>query len=239
MLGKLESSIRGILKIASLYFSAIPSIWVVLNPLLYIMFLPLGVHFAMTLPWPFLKDLPDPFGRGTTLYFLSFVYYALIMDSGWSFFWFMVDNTLMLAGTCMFLWSFASWLKSHGKLISSGLYKIVRHPQYLGLIVAVLGLSLRSARPMAFISWGTMTYIYVLLAYLEEQVLSNRIREEYMKYKAKTWFMIPTPKVSVKGLSRLGPIAVTLAATSVLISFILTIIYISPHLVVSLRNVAY
>ena len=239
MFGKLERLIRGIVRIAALYFSSIPSIWVVLNPLLYIMFLPLGVNFAMTLPWPFLKDIPDPFGRGTTLYFLAFVFHASILDGGWAFFWFTVQNVLMLAGTCLFVWSFASWLKSRGKLITSGPYKAVRHPQYLGLIIAVLGLSLRSARPIALISWGTMTYAYVLMAYLEELALASRIGEEYVKYKAKTWFMIPTPKVSVKGPSRLGRVAVTLAATSALISYILAIIYISPHLVVSLRSVTY
>jgi len=234
-LGKLT---RGIVRLAALYLSAVPSLWMVANPLLYIMFLPLGIHYVMTLPWPFLKDLPDPFGRGMTLYFLSHVYSALTMSEA-SALWNAVEDVLMLSGLSLFLLSFVWWLRSRGKLMAAGPYRLVRHPQYLGLIITILGLSLRAARPIALISWGTMTYAYVLIAYLEEQSLAKRLGKEYMDYRARTSFMLPAPRIRGKEPINVGRGPVVLTATLGLILYILIIIYVSPWLVFSLRSTTY
>lgn len=236
--GKLERFARGTVRFLALYLSAIPPLWVLLNPLLYIMFLPLGVHYVMTLPWPLLRDLPDPFGRGMTLYFLTHVYFALVMN-GASSFWNMVEDILMLSGLCLFLLSFAWWLRSRGKLMATGPYQLIRHPQYLGLIIAVLGLSLRAARPIALISWGTMTYAYMLMAYFEDRSLAKRFGEDYANYRARTWFMLPVPRISGKRSTNIGSGTAILTATTVLIPYILTVIYLSPWLVFSLRGATF
>jgi len=229
---------HGIVRLAALYLSAVPSLWVVVNPLLYIMFLPLGVHYVMTLPWPFLKDLPDPFGRGMTVYFLTHMYSALAMSEASSL-WNTVEDILMLSGLSLFLMSFAWWLRSRGKLMATGPYRLVRHPQYLGSIIAILGLSLRAARPIALISWGTMTYAYVLMAYFEEQSLAKRLGKEYVDYRARTSFMLPTPRIPGKGSANLGRGPVVLTATLGLILYILIVIYVSPRLVFSLRSATF
>lgn len=229
---KLLILIQRVVGFVIFYFSAVPSMWVILNPLLYIMFFPLGMHFAMTLPWPFLGDVPDPYGRGT-LYFLAYQYMPLLSQKS---VWNIVEIALMLFGACLFLWSFVMWMKSGGKLMRDGPYKVIRHPQYLGIIVAVLGLSLRTARPIALISWGIMAYAYVLVAFFEEQSLADKFWEEYANYRAKTWFIFPFPKIAIK---KFGRTAIVILATLTLITYVMILVYVSYYYVSSLRGFAF
>ena len=77
------------------------------------------------------------------------------------------------------------------RLVSGGLYGIIRHPSYLGLFVLMLGwgLAFRSGVGVviAVLSLG------VLLARIraEERLLSETFGAEYDAYQARTWRLIP------------------------------------------------
>jgi protein-S-isoprenylcysteine O-methyltransferase Ste14 len=77
------------------------------------------------------------------------------------------------------------------RLVSGGLYGIIRHPSYLGLFVLMLGwgLAFRSGVGVviAVLSLG------VLLARIraEEHLLSETFGGEYDAYRARTWRLIP------------------------------------------------
>ena len=77
------------------------------------------------------------------------------------------------------------------RLVSGGLYGIIRHPSYLGLFVLMLGwgLAFRSGVGVviAVLSLG------VLLARIraEERLLSETFGAEYDAYRARTWRLIP------------------------------------------------
>jgi protein-S-isoprenylcysteine O-methyltransferase Ste14 len=77
------------------------------------------------------------------------------------------------------------------RLVSGGLYGIIRHPSYLGLFVLMLGwgLAFRSGAGVviAVLSLG------VLLARIraEERLLSETFGAEYDAYRARTWRLIP------------------------------------------------
>jgi protein-S-isoprenylcysteine O-methyltransferase Ste14 len=77
------------------------------------------------------------------------------------------------------------------RLVSGGLYGIIRHPSYLGLFVLMLGwgLAFRSGVGVviAVLSLG------VLLARIraEERLLSENFGAEYDAYRARTWRLIP------------------------------------------------
>jgi protein-S-isoprenylcysteine O-methyltransferase Ste14 len=77
------------------------------------------------------------------------------------------------------------------QLVTSGLYRIIRHPSYLGLFVLMLGwgLAFRSGVGVviAVLSLG------VLLARIraEERLLSETFGAEYDAYQARTWRLIP------------------------------------------------
>ncbi len=77
------------------------------------------------------------------------------------------------------------------RLLTSGLYAIIRHPSYLGLFVLVLGWGL------AFRSGvGVLIAVLMLVPLLariesEERLLSESFGAEYDGYRARTWRLIP------------------------------------------------
>lgn len=78
------------------------------------------------------------------------------------------------------------------KLHTGGLYKIIRHPGYLGTILIWIsfGFAIENyivlfiAIPMTFIS-----YTYRIKS--EEKMLLNQFGQEYADYKKKSWRLIP------------------------------------------------
>jgi len=180
-------------------FHAVPSLTVILNPLLYIMFFPFGIYAFLTWPWPLLKDMPDPFNPGQSLYWLTYIYnihlenYLLPSLSKWG----AVDLALVVGGSAVFLLAFVRWLRNHRGLITIGIYGHVRHPQYLGFILAALGLSIRTLRPVSLLAWLTLVFGYVALASYEERGLIKRHGGVYLDYMSRTPFLLPFFKVKL------------------------------------------
>jgi protein-S-isoprenylcysteine O-methyltransferase Ste14 len=81
------------------------------------------------------------------------------------------------------------------RLVKSGFYSIVRHPQYLGIFVWSLGHLLYALpfhlRPADLIAWVTLVFLYILLAKSEEKSLEHNFGEEYVDYKNSVPFIIP------------------------------------------------
>jgi len=77
------------------------------------------------------------------------------------------------------------------RLVTDGIYGVVRNPSYLGLIVNSLGWSLafRSGVGVAL----TVLMIVPLVARMnsEERLLADQFGTEYEAYRARTWRLIP------------------------------------------------
>ena len=77
-------------------------------------------------------------------------------------------------------------------LKTTGLYKIVRHPSYLGLIMIITGLALCTDSMLSFLVilipsfWAINHRIKV-----EEQVLLAEFGEQYINYKKRVSKIIP------------------------------------------------
>ncbi|MGE5138225.1 MAG: methyltransferase family protein [Rudaea sp.] len=76
-------------------------------------------------------------------------------------------------------------------LVTSGVYGVIRHPSYLGLLINALGWAL------AFRSWAGVLLMALtippLLARIraEERLLGAQFGDEYRAYRARTWRLIP------------------------------------------------
>ncbi len=82
-------------------------------------------------------------------------------------------------------------IKNH-KLKTDGMYKNLRHPSYLGLLLICFGLSISMNSIISFI----VITIPILLALIyriktEENILSNQFGETYKDYMIKTYRIIP------------------------------------------------
>lgn len=75
--------------------------------------------------------------------------------------------------------------------VLSGLYAVVRHPQYLGLGLAGLGLSILWPRMLTVLLWLLMALVYYVLAKDEERRMLNAHAETYRSYMDKTGMFLP------------------------------------------------
>jgi protein-S-isoprenylcysteine O-methyltransferase Ste14 len=83
-----------------------------------------------------------------------------------------------------------------GKLLkkgvaTQGLYTIIRHPQYLGLGLAALGLAIMWPRFLTLTLFAIMLFLYYLLAKDEERRMTNRFGESYIAYMSQTGMFLP------------------------------------------------
>jgi protein-S-isoprenylcysteine O-methyltransferase Ste14 len=88
------------------------------------------------------------------------------------------------------------------KIVTTRLYSVVRHPQYFGIIVVTLGITIMSLQSgfggadNVVLIWLIQVLGYVMLAAYEERHLMNEHKEEYRQYKQKVSFIFPVPAVT-------------------------------------------
>jgi len=54
----------------------------------------------------------------------------------------MFGRIVAIAGLVIFLIALIQFISGRGRLVTSGLYSVVRHPQYFGITVIALGISM-------------------------------------------------------------------------------------------------
>lgn len=101
---------------------------------------------------------------------------------------------LLAVGLAIFVAGLVQIVKSRvhgGKLVTGGLYSVVRHPQYLGVNILALGFVLYGLRPIDFIAWVNLVFLHVLLAEREEARLKEKFGQAYLEYQRQVPFMLP------------------------------------------------
>jgi len=82
-------------------------------------------------------------------------------------------------------------LEGH-RLIKDGIYRYIRHPGYLSLLLIFLGIPLAFGSWVGLIIYGGMALPLILRRIrLEERLLEEHFREEYTAYKDKTPSLFP------------------------------------------------
>ena len=107
---------------------------------------------------------------------------------------------IFVAGFLLFVWSLLHLGAAFrgnvnpvtDRLVTTGPYRIVRHPVYLAMIVMAFGLALglRSVLGMALTAL-TFIPLAIYRARLEEQSLEDRFRDAWTAYRSRTPFILP------------------------------------------------
>ncbi len=75
--------------------------------------------------------------------------------------------------------------------VTRGIYKVIRHPQYVALAIMGLGLLMVWPRFTVMIMFVSMLFVYYWLASKEEQECEEKFGKSYLAYKAETSMFIP------------------------------------------------
>ena len=96
----------------------------------------------------------------------------------------------------LFAWAARS-IVNHGggpeSVRTSGVFRYVRHPLYLGALLFYLGLTIATCSLVSFVLLVVIFLFYNYIAGYEEKLMLRRFGDEYRDYMEKTGKWIPRP----------------------------------------------
>lgn len=144
----------------------------------------------------------EMFGFPLTVYLLTTAGYQFIEPEFIRYVWtigHIVGSPIVIIGLfLLFLGWKEIFLERDDRLVTEGIYSIVRHPQYLGIILVTLGMLLVWPTLPTLIMWPILTALYYRQARLEERTLLLKFGKEFEEYTKRTPMFIPKirlPKV--------------------------------------------
>jgi protein-S-isoprenylcysteine O-methyltransferase Ste14 len=105
-----------------------------------------------------------------------------------------LGSFLFLAGAAVFLICAGQvYYKKFARkgVVLGGLYRWIRHPQYLGLAMTGMGLSILWPRLLTVALWAVMVILYYLLARDEERRMVGQFGDDYRHYMDRSGMFLP------------------------------------------------
>lgn len=105
----------------------------------------------------------------------------------------LASNLVIIGGflTLASAWRVLHAAQQQNALATSGLYEKMRHPQYTGFILIMLGFLLQWPTLPTLIMFPILCWVYVRLAKHEEQQAIEEFGEQYQRYLDRTPGFIP------------------------------------------------
>ena len=106
----------------------------------------------------------------------------------------LISWPLILLGIVLFVFGFCQiyWAKFTGKgAVAVGLYRFIRHPQYVALAIIGLGSSMYWSRFIVVIAFVSMLCLYYFLARVEERICLDKFGSSYRAYLERTGMFLP------------------------------------------------
>ena len=108
-----------------------------------------------------------------------------------------ISNGLVFIGF-MIMWK--AWKLIHGakgELVTEGPYSYVRHPQYAGLFIIMIGMLIQWPTIITALMFPVLVFAYYRLSKREESDMIKMFGDEYKRYIEKTPMFIPRLKKEV------------------------------------------
>lgn len=105
----------------------------------------------------------------------------------------LIGYALLLGGAAMLVrgWREVYVANHEGRLAKEGLYGVVRHPQYSGIIIALFGQIIHWPTIITVALFPMIVAAYVLLARKEERRMFEQFSDEYREYRRRVPMFFP------------------------------------------------
>jgi len=77
------------------------------------------------------------------------------------------------------------------QLITHGVYRLARHPLYLGVLIAIMGAPVYAPSLYGFLILSLLTPIFLFRIKMEEEILTEHFGDKYQAYRETTKKLIP------------------------------------------------
>ncbi len=146
-----------------------------------------GVPFSMfAIGWLFGYTLPEGVFWGHTLVqYIGFwgMYIGILIS--------LIGVALVISGWKQIHKDYWSKEEGQGKLVTNGIYKYIRHPQYTGFFMITFGMMSEWATLPLIILYSLLLVLYYKLAKKEEADVVKEFGNEYIEYRKRTKMFIP------------------------------------------------
>ncbi len=116
----------------------------------------------------------------------------------WTFYHYYIfplSKIVIGAGMLLVIFGWYQIYSAKGKLVTTGLYKYTRNPQYVGFLLITGGLNIQWLTIITTALWPILAYLYYRLSKIEEKDSEAKYGEEFLKYKKSTPRFIPRIKI--------------------------------------------
>jgi protein-S-isoprenylcysteine O-methyltransferase Ste14 len=117
---------------------------------------------------------------GENLFYLVFTYFL-----------FPATAVIMAMGVLLIVFGWKQIHGAKGKLVTTGIYAHIRHPQYTGFLLLTLGMNLEWTTIFTFLLWPVLVFVYYRLAKTEDKEVEEQFGEEFRKYKQTVPMFLP------------------------------------------------
>jgi protein-S-isoprenylcysteine O-methyltransferase Ste14 len=146
-----------------------------------------GIPFSMfAIGWLFGYTLPEGVFWGHTLgSYIGFRgYYLGILTS-------LAGAVLVILGWKQIHKNYWSKESGQGRLVTTGIYRYIRHPQYTGFFMITMGMMMEWATlPLIFL-YVLFVVMYYSLAKREEKDMEKEFGGDYVEYRKRTRMFVP------------------------------------------------
>lgn len=105
---------------------------------------------------------------------------------------YLIGASLIIAGWRAIYRDYWSKDRGQGHLVTSGIYRFIRHPQYTGFACFTIGMMLEWATLPMLIMWPILAVMYYRLARAEESEMHREFGAAYERYAGETGMFLPT-----------------------------------------------
>jgi protein-S-isoprenylcysteine O-methyltransferase Ste14 len=113
-----------------------------------------------------------------------------------------VGSAITLVGVLLVVLGWRELHRGRDDLVTTGVYRCLRHPQYLGLVLVTAGWLVHWPTLPGLLMWPLLTLAYVRQARREERALAQRYGPAYDLYVRQTPGWMPRCAASIR--SRIG-----------------------------------
>jgi len=117
---------------------------------------------------------------GPDLFYLVFTYV-----------FFPATAVIMAIGVLLIVFGWKQIHGAKGKLVTTGIYAHIRHPQYTGFLLLTLGMNLEWTTIFTLLLWPVLVFVYYRLAKTEDKEVEAQFGEEFREYKQKVPMFLP------------------------------------------------
>lgn len=153
--------------------------------------IPLTIYFLSA----FTETSPDLFGHQESHLWAFLLSRAGLLPLAGAVYLVMTLSMILIAmGVIIVTLGWRRVYLSRGELVTNGIYGFIRHPQYLGFFLVILGFLIQWPTVLTLIMAPILLFMYRQLARREEKQMIEQFGEAYERYRVRVNAFIPAKK---------------------------------------------